>query len=180
MLSISTGIDGAFVLVPEVNKDERGTFARTFSSIEFEKCGLVSTLDQCAISYNPQKGTLRGLHYQLAPFQEIKIVRCSRGAIFDVIVDLREDSQTFEKWFAKELTETSPEMLYIPRGCAHGFISLVDNTEVFYQISGAYNPDYARGIPWNDPTFNIAWPLQPTLMSKKDRECSTYRKKENA
>ncbi|HEY9731622.1 MAG TPA: dTDP-4-dehydrorhamnose 3,5-epimerase [Drouetiella sp.] len=175
-----TGIDGAFLLTPEISKDDRGTFARTFSAREFEQLGLVSTLDQCAISHNPQKGTLRGLHYQLNPFQEIKMVRCSRGAIFDVLVDLREESSTYRKWFGTELSETNLQMLYIPGGCAHGFITMVDNSEVFYQISGAYNPEFARGIAWNDPAFAITWPLQPTLMSQKDRDCPPYREKEHA
>ncbi len=180
MLVTKTDISGAFILTPEVSKDDRGTFSRLFSAKEFEQLGLVTNLDQCAISENPKKGTLRGLHYQLPPYQEVKIVRCSRGAIFDVILDLREDSPSFKKWFARELKEDSPEMLYIPGGCAHGFISLLDNSEVFYQISGAYNPQYARGVPWNDPTFAIQWPMQPVLMSQKDRECLPYRAKEHA
>ncbi len=179
MLLTKTDINGAFILTPEVSKDDRGTFSRLFSAKEFESLGLVTNLDQCVISQNPKKGTLRGLHYQLPPFQEVKIVRCSRGAIFDVILDLREDSPSFRKCFAKELKEESPEMLYIPGGCAHGFISLLDNSEVFYQISGAYNPDYARGVPWNDSAFAIQWPMQPVLMSQKDRECPPYREKEH-
>lgn len=180
MLLNQTGIDGAYVLIPEINIDERGTFARTFSARDFESLGLVSTLDQCAISHNPRKGTLRGLHYQLKPFQEIKMVRCSRGAIFDVLLDLREESPTFKKWFGIELSETNLQMLYIPGGCAHGFISLVDDSEVFYQISGSYNPDFARGVAWNDPAFGITWPLEPTLMSAKDRDCPPFREKEHA
>ncbi len=174
------GIDGAYLLVPEVAKDDRGTFARTFSSKDFEHLGLVATLDQCAISHNPRKGTLRGLHYQLKPFQEIKIVRCSRGSIFDVLVDLREESPTYKKWFGIELSETNLQMLYIPGGCAHGFVSLVDDSEVFYQISGSYNPEFARGVPWNDPAFAISWPIQPALMSEKDRQCLPYRERERA
>lgn len=180
MLVNPTDISGAFVLVPEISEDDRGTFARTFSSKDFENLDLVSTLDQCAISHNPKRGTLRGLHYQLAPFQEVKLVRCSRGSIFDVVVDLRQNSPTYKKWFAKELSEQNLELLYIPGGCAHGFITLVDNSEVFYQISGKYNPEFARGIAWNDPTFKINWPIQPTLMSQKDKDCPPYREMEHA
>lgn len=178
MLVQPISISGAYIIEPDLNSDERGAFARTFSSKEFEQIGLASKLDQCAISYNPKKGTLRGLHYQLPPFQEVKIVRCSRGAIYDVMLDLREDSPTFKKWFAKELSEEKLEMLYIPGGCAHGFVSLVDYAEVSYQISGSYNPEFARGVLWNDPTFAIEWPIEPVLMSKKDRECSPYKESE--
>jgi len=178
MLVQTTSISGAYILVPDLNADDRGSFATTFSSKEFERIGLAPNLDQCAISYNPKKGTLRGLHYQLEPFQEIKMVRCSRGSIYDVILDLREDSPTFKNWFGKELSEESLEMLYIPGGCAHGFVSLTDYSEVFYQISGTYNPDFARGVQWNDATFAIEWPIEPLLMSQKDRECPPYKERE--
>ncbi len=180
MLLKPTEISGAFVVVPDLNKDERGTFSRTFCSQEFERLGLESKLDQCAISHNPKKGTLRGLHYQLAPFQETKLVRCARGAIYDVVLDLRQDSPSFRKWFALELNDKSEEMLYIPVGCAHGFISMKDDTEVVYQVFGIYNPEYARGIRWNDPAFAITWPVEPTVMSHKDRECPLYLAKEHA
>lgn len=174
----TTCISGAYIIEPDLSSDERGVFARTFSSKEFEEIGLESNLDQCAISFNPNKGTLRGLHYQLPPFQEVKMVRCSRGAIYDVILDLREDSPTFKTWFAKELNEENLELLYIPGGCAHGFVSLVDCSEVFYQIAGSYNPEFARGVLWNDPAFAIDWPIEPLLMSKKDRECPPYKESE--
>jgi dTDP-4-dehydrorhamnose 3,5-epimerase len=130
---------------------------------------LSADLLQCSTSFNHKRGTLRGLHYQAAPYTEAKLVRCTRGALYDLIVDLRPASKTFRKWFAAELTETNLSMLYIPEGLAHGFQTLEDETEVFYQISEGYRSEYARGVRWNDPSFDFRWPLEDVVMSERDR-----------
>jgi len=139
-------------------RDERGYFARAWCRNEFEEHGLESALVQCNISFNTQKGTLRGMHYQAAPFAETKLVRCTQGAICDVVLDLRPQSPTFKGWVAVILTAESRNMVYVPKGCAHGFLTLQDGTEVFYQMSEVYNVESARGVRWDDPSFVIAWP----------------------
>jgi dTDP-4-dehydrorhamnose 3,5-epimerase len=149
--------------------DERGFFARSWCRQEFEEAGLDSRLVQCSISYNARKGTLRGMHYQTAPFAEAKLVRCTRGAICDVILDLRPDSSTFKQWVAVTLSAENRDMVYIPEGCAHGFLTLADDTEVFYQMSEYYYPEAARGVRWNDPAFGIDWPEQVEVISNRDR-----------
>ena len=164
-----TKLEGAFVVEPERLEDERGFFARTWCSREFEARGLKSRLVQCSISFNQKKGTLRGMHYQVQPKAEVKLVRCTMGAIYDVIVDLRSESDTFAQWIAEKLTAENRRMLYIPEGFAHGFQTLVDHTEVFYQMSDDYYPEYARAVRWNDPAFGIEWPLPPTVISSRDR-----------
>ncbi len=149
--------------------DERGLFARTWCREEFETAGLNSHLTQCSISYNVRKGTLRGMHYQSAPYAESKLVRCTRGAIYDVALDLRADSPTFREWIGVNLTADNREMIFIPEGCAHGFLTLEDNSEVCYQISEFYRPEAARGVRWDDPAFGIVWPAKPQLLSDRDR-----------
>jgi dTDP-4-dehydrorhamnose 3,5-epimerase len=158
MKFVELALAGAFVIEPAPNEDERGFFARTFSAEEFAARGLKPTIAQCSVSFNRRRGTLRGLHYQAAPHQEAKLVRCTTGAVFDVIVDLRPKSSTFKRWVGVELSAENHHMIYIPEGFAHGFQTLADNTEVFYQISTAYMPEAARGIRWDDPELAIRWP----------------------
>jgi dTDP-4-dehydrorhamnose 3,5-epimerase len=162
-------ITGAFLIEPEKKEDNRGFFARTWCQREFAARGLKTTFVQGNISFNKKKGTLRGLHYQAAPHAEAKLVRCTRGAIYDVIVDLRSDSPTFRQWMAVALTADNYRLLYIPEGVAHGFQTLTDNTEIFYQMSECYHPASARGIRWNDRGLNITWPLPNPITSPKDQ-----------
>jgi len=169
MKFIETKLKGAYIIEPERIEDERGFFARTFCQKEFEEHGLNSKIVQCNISYNKRKGTLRGLHYQIAPKAEVKTVRCTCGAIYDVIIDLRLDSPTYCQWIAVELNAYDRKMLYIPEGFAHGFQTLEDYTELFYHMSEFYAPPFAKGIRWDDPVFGICWPLQDPILSKKDR-----------
>ena len=168
MIFQETPLKGAYAIVMEKIEDERGFFARTWCKKEFEKNGLNLDLVQCNISYNKKRGTLRGLHYQEEPFGEVKLVRCIKGAIYDVIVDLRKDSDTYLKWFAIELTEENRNMLYIPQGFAHGFQTLKNDTEVFYQMSEFYDPQAARGYRWDDKAFGINWPIKEKIISNKD------------
>ena len=154
---------------PELLEDERGSFARSFCQGEFRAHGLDPVIAQCNISFNKRRGVLRGLHYQVKPHEEVKLVRCTRGAIWDVIVDLREGAPTRYRWFATELTADNRRALYIPRGFAHGFQTLADNSEVFYQMSEFYHPESARGVRWNDPVIGIAWPLADPVVSPRDR-----------
>jgi len=165
----TTTVDGVILITPELSVDDRGLFAKTFSAEEFAEHGLRQSFNQSALSYNPLKATLRGLHYQAEPFQEVKLVRCARGAIYDVVLDLRPQSETYKQWFSLVLTVENRKMLYIPEGCAHGFLTLKDESEVFYQISGEYNLDSTRVVRWNDPTFAITWPIEPTIMSERDQ-----------
>jgi len=161
-------LDGAYMIDPEPLVDERGMFARTFCGREFAARGLDSLIAQCSTSYNRRRSTLRGMHYQVAPFAEAKLVRCVRGAIHDVIIDLRPDSATRMRWTAAELSADNRRMLYVPAGFAHGFQTLTDNAEVFYQISERYSPEHARGVRWNDDAFGIRWPLADPIVSNKD------------
>jgi dTDP-4-dehydrorhamnose 3,5-epimerase len=157
-------------------EDERGFFARSFCQKEFEEHGLNPCIVQCNISYNKKKGTLRGMHYQVAPHEEAKIVSCIRGAIYDVIIDLRPNSSTYCQWFAMELSSENYKMLYIPEGFAHGFQTLEYNTTVFYQIAEFYHPKSAKGIRWNDSAFQIKWPISDWIISKKDRDYASFKK----
>lgn len=170
-----TALSGAFIIEPERIVDERGFFARSWCKREFAAHNLDTNLVQCNISFNNLKGTLRGMHYQAKPAEEVKLVRCTRGAIYDVILDLRESSPSYKKWIAVELNQENRKMLYIPKGFAHGFQTLVDSTEVFYQMSEYYSPDNARGIRWNDPMFGICWPIDNPIISEKDRSFADYR-----
>jgi dTDP-4-dehydrorhamnose 3,5-epimerase len=163
-----TEVWGVVVVEPERHEDERGFFARTWCRQEFAARGLSPDLAQCSISFNKRRGTLRGMHYQAPPHGEVKLVRCTRGALVDVILDPRIGSPTFGKWVAVELTADNRVAVYIPEGCAHGFQTLADDTEVLYQIAGLYHPEAARGIRWDDPAFAVRWPLAPTVLSPKD------------
>ena len=169
MIFTEAPIPGAYVIDPERLEDERGFFARTWCQREFEAHGLNPGLAQCNISYNRRKGTLRGMHYQAVPHAEARLVRCTSGAIYDVIVDLRPDSVTFKRWFPVELTADNRRMLYIPEGLAHGFLTSRDDTEVFYQMSEFYTPGSARGVRWNDPAFGIEWPQEIQVIAERDR-----------
>lgn len=169
-----TKLKGAYIIEPERLEDERGFFARTFCQKEFEAHGLNSKLVQCNVSYNKRKGTLRGMHYQVAPHEEAKIVSCTRGAIYDVIIDLRPDSLTYYQWIAVELSAKNYQILYVPKGFAHGFQTLVNSAMVSYYISEFYAPECVRGVRWNDPKFGMNWPMQPTVISEKDRNYLDY------
>jgi dTDP-4-dehydrorhamnose 3,5-epimerase len=175
VIFVKTKLEGVYIIEVEKREDERGFFARTFCSHEFEAHGLDPRIAQCSISSNRRKGTLRGMHYQVAPYAEVKVVRCTAGAIYDVAVDLRPDSLTYKQWTAVELTEDNRRAIYIPIGCAHGFQTLVDDSEVYYQTSEFYHPEAAKGIRWNDPAFGIQWPLgEGLILSERDRSYADY------
>jgi dTDP-4-dehydrorhamnose 3,5-epimerase len=175
MIFTGTNIDGVWVIDAERLEDERGFFARTWDADEFTEQGLNPELTQCSISYNLARGTLRGMHYQAAPHEEAKLVRCTAGAIFDVALDLRPGSPTFKAWFGVELSAQNRRALYVPEGCAHGFLTLEDDSEVHYQISQAYMPDAARGVRWDDPAFAISWPGEVVVINERDRSYSDFR-----
>ena len=168
MRFLETRLSGVFEIRPELIQDERGFFARSWCQQEFSTHGLNSRLVQCNISGSLRKGTLRGMHYQVAPFAESKLVRCTRGSIFDVAVDLRPDSPTYKQWTAAILSAKNHHMLCIPEGCAHGFLTLEDDCEVFYQMSEFYHPETARGVRWNDSAFGIEWPGTAEVISARD------------
>ena len=165
----SVPLPGAYLIEIEPVADERGFFARTWCSREFKLHGLNPTVAQCSISFNERKGTLRGMHYQVAPHAEAKLIRCSSGAIYDVILDLRPASPNYCRWFAVELTAENRKMLYLPEGVAHGFQTLTDGAEVIYQISESYWPECAHGARWDDPLFGIEWPIRSPILSPRDR-----------
>jgi len=165
-----TEIKGAYILEAERIADERGFFARTWARDEFEAHGLDPNLAQCNVSYNHHKGTVRGMHWQDPPHAETKLVRCTQGGIYDVIVDIRADSPTYRTWVGVELTAENRRALYIPEGCAHGFQTLEDASEVFYMITEYYTPAAARGMRWNDPAISVTWPLEVTVISDRDRQ----------
>jgi dTDP-4-dehydrorhamnose 3,5-epimerase len=168
MIFQETKLPGAFEIHIEPRADERGFFARSWCQQEFRQHGLNPNLVQCNISFNPRKGTLRGMHYQVDPHAEAKIVRCTKGAIYDVVLDLRAHTPTFKEWIGVTLTAANHDMIYVPEGCAHGFLTLEDETEVFYQMSEFYHVGSARGVRWNDPAFQIVWPAQPGVVSERD------------
>jgi dTDP-4-dehydrorhamnose 3,5-epimerase len=170
VLFTETGLPGAWLVEPEPIADERGFFARTFDADAFAERGMRAAFPQCSVSYNARAGTLRGLHFQAAPHAEAKLVRCTAGAIFDVIVDLREGSPTRGRWTGVELSAENRRALYVPEGFAHGFQTLADASEVLYQISAPYVPDAARGVRWDDTAFGITWPpAGARVMSERDR-----------
>lgn len=169
MIFTQTALQGAYVVEPEKIEDQRGFFCRTWCTKVFKEHGLNHNLVQCNISYNKKKGTLRGMHFQVYPHEEAKLVRCTMGAFFDVIIDMRPKSATFMQWVGVELSAVNRKMLYIPEGFAHGFQTLEDNTEVFYQMSEFYYPEAAKGLRWNDPQFNIEWPEDVRTISPKDQ-----------
>src|SRR2546425_9619297 len=169
MIFTPTELAGVVLIPPERIPDERGFFTKTWGEDDFEANGLNPRMVARNLSFNRQTGTLRGMHFQRAPHAEAKLICALNGAIYDVALDLRRDSPTFGRWVARELRADSGEMLYVPEGCAHGFITLEPNTTVEYLISAFYAPDAAAGVRWNDPAFNIDWPVQPTAMSERDR-----------
>jgi len=165
---IPTKIDGAYLVEPERLSDERGFFARTWCENEFRQNGLETKLVQCSFSFSPKRGTLRGMHYQTEPHAEVKLVRCTRGAIYDVILDLRPGSSTRLAWVAAELSAENRSAFYIPKGLAHGFVTLTEDCEVYYQMSEFFHADSARGVRWDDPAFGIKWPEKVTTISVRD------------
>jgi dTDP-4-dehydrorhamnose 3,5-epimerase len=175
MLFIETKLKGAFVIELEKYSDDRGFFSRAWCQKEFKEQGINSRFVQANIGFSKNSGTIRGIHYQIAPFEEAKLVRCIRGAIFDVVLDLRPELPSFKQWFGVELSDENRKMLYVPEGCAHGYQTLVDNTEVFYQVSQVYSAESERGIRWNDPEFDIEWPIDEDLViSEKDQNWSDF------
>jgi dTDP-4-dehydrorhamnose 3,5-epimerase len=162
-------LDGAYLIELKKIEDQRGFFARSFCQREFEEHALNPHLVQCNISFNPMRATLRGMHYQRSPFAEVKLVRCTRGAIYDVLIDLRRGSPTYRQWQGVELTAANRRMIYVPEGFAHGYLSLTDESEVFYQVSEFYTPGSEAGIRWDDPAFAVRWPIEPRVISDKDR-----------
>jgi len=170
---IETKIKGVFLIEIEKIEDRRGFFARTWDSQELKNKKLIHNFVQCSISFNKKKGTIRGMHFQLPPYEESKIVNCVKGKIFDVIIDLRKNSPTFKQWESNELSSENYKMLYIPKGIAHGFQTLEDNSEVYYQMSEYYKPEYYRGIRYDDPNFKIRWPLPISAISENDKEWET-------
>jgi dTDP-4-dehydrorhamnose 3,5-epimerase len=169
MIFRETQLPGVYTIDLDLKCDERGGFARTWCCREAEDRGLTSKVVQCNISVNKRRGTLRGMHFQAAPHEEAKLVRCTKGSIYDVVLDLRPHSPTFKQWTAAVLTAAERNMMYVPEGCAHGFLTLEDDSEVFYQMSEFYNPEAASGFRWDDPAFGIAWPEQVTVISERDR-----------
>jgi len=174
MIFTETSLNGAYFLDLEMLEDARGFFARSYCINEFEKYGLEPTNLQCNISFNSKKGTLRGMHFQTEPKAEAKLVRCTRGKMFDVIVDIRPESDTYKKWISVELSAENRKSLYVPKGFAHGFQTLEDNTEVFYQMSEFFFPGCAAGFRWNDPDIGIKWPLEDKVMSEKDKNLGLF------
>lgn len=174
MIFTETPLQGAYQIEPERRGDERGHFARIWCAQEFAEHGLSTTLVQVNAGYSTRKGTLRGMHFQSAPEQEVKLVRCTRGAVYDVMVDLRPGSPTYCGWYAAELTPDNGRMLYLPEGFAHGYLTLTDNAEISYQTSRAYAPGHATGVRYDDPAFGIDWPMPPAVLSDADRQWPAF------
>ena len=170
MIFTETRLKGAFIIELERREDERGFFARSWCQKEFQTYHLNPAIAQCNISFNRAKGTLRGMHYAAAPFEEAKLVRCTAGALYDVIIDLRRDSATYKQHVGEVLSADNHRMLYVPEGFAHGFQTLEDNTELFYQMSEFYSPEHARGVRYNDPAFGIEWMIDNPVMADRDRD----------
>lgn len=166
---MQTTLPGAYVIEPETISDSRGFFARIWCREELRQCGLKTDLAQSNIGFSHRRGTLRGLHFQRAPWAEVKVVRCTRGAIFDVVVDLRPESVAYKRWFGVELSAENGRMIYVPEGFAHGYLTLIDNTEINYHSSQFYNPQAAFGVRYSDPAFSIEWPLAANSISEQDR-----------
>jgi dTDP-4-dehydrorhamnose 3,5-epimerase len=174
MIFTETRLPGAFEIDVEPKSDQRGLFARTWCQKEFADRGLKANLVQCSLSFNPRRATLRGMHYQVAPHGETKVVRCTRGSIYDVVLDLRPESPTFKHWIALILSAENRKTVYVPEGCAHGFLTLEAETEVFYQMSEFHNIEFARGIRFDDPAFLIDWPEKIELISERDRNYPSF------
>jgi len=173
MQVIPTPLSPAYIIIPDHISDDRGFFSRLFCQHEFAQFNINPNIAQINNSYNHKKGTLRGLHYQKEPFEEEKTVRVVSGAIWDVIVDIRPSSPTYLSWFGAGLDAENRKMMFVPKGFAHGFITLTDNTEVFYFMSQSYSPDHSSGLPWNDPALSIDWPIEPVMISEKDMNWPT-------
>jgi dTDP-4-dehydrorhamnose 3,5-epimerase len=169
MRFVETELRGAFTVELDAREDERGWFARLWDPNELAAHGLDTRIAQASAAWNARGGTIRGLHYQAAPHGEAKLVRCTRGALYDVLVDLRPDSETFRRWTGFELSAEGRRMVYVPEGVAHGYQTLADDTEALYLISEFYEPDAQRGVRWDDPAFAIEWPAEPTVISERDR-----------
>jgi len=169
MRFVETPLRGAYVIELDSIQDERGFFARSFCTREFAEHGMNACVEQCNITFNPRAGTLRGMHFQIEPHLEAKLVRCTAGAIHDVIVDLRPGSATQYRWFAAVLSAFNRRMIFVPENFAHGFQTLKDNSEVFYQMSASYHPQSVRGLRWNDPALAIDWPIDNPILSDRDR-----------
>lgn len=169
MIFTETKLQGAFIINVKKLEDERGFFGRSFCVNEFKSHGLNPNIVQANISQNKKKGILRGLHMQKAPFEETKLVRCTRGSIYDVIVDMRSQSPTFKQWIGVELTADNYQMLYVPEGFAHSYLTLEDDSEVMYNVTQFYNASSEVGFRWDDPAFNIIWPVEPIIISERDR-----------
>jgi dTDP-4-dehydrorhamnose 3,5-epimerase len=174
MIFKDTPIADAYIIEPEKISDHRGFFARIWCQDELRKMGLKSELAQSNVGFSYQKGTLRGLHFQESPHAEVKIVRCSRGAIFDVIVDLRPESPSYKHWFSVELSDENCKMIYVPEGVAQGYITLADNTEIYYHTTEFYHPGSASGVRFDDSEFGIVWPIEIAAISQQDREWPDY------
>lgn len=171
---LQTPINGAVIVQPQRHSDERGYFARTWCKQTFQNAGLPTDLSQCNLSFNPRKGTLRGMHLQKPPHAEAKLVRCVAGAALDVAIDLRPDSPTFKQWASVEITAEKGNAFYIPKGCAHGFLTLTENTELFYMMSDPYVADAGYGVRWNDPQWGIEWPFDPVVISDRDNSYEDF------
>lgn len=165
----STPIAGVFTIDPDAFPDDRGVFLRAWVDVELQALGLDTRIVQCSISTNHRRGTLRGMHYQRAPFDCAKTVRVTRGAVYDVAIDLRPESPTFRQWTGVELTADNRRSIYVPEGCAHGYVSLADDTEVLYFVSTPYAPAHQGGVRWDDPAFGIVWPIPPVVINERDR-----------
>jgi dTDP-4-dehydrorhamnose 3,5-epimerase len=175
MIFTETKLKGVYVIKTEPVEDDRGFFARIFCQELFQKQGLNSQAVQCNLSYNKKAGTIRGMHYQIAPHQETKLVRCTQGVVYDVCVDLRPESPTFLQWFGIKLTARSRRAVYVPHGCAHGYLSLTDHAMVYYQVSESYDPAFERTLRWNDPAVGIEWPaMDEYIISEKDRNVTNF------
>lgn len=174
MIFTETNLPGAFIIEPERLEDERGFFARSWCQREFEQKKLNPKLVQCDISFNKEKGTLRGMHYEIPPFEEAKLVRCTMGSVYYVIIDMRNDSPTFKQHYGLELTTQNHKMIYASEGFANGFLTLQNETEIFYQMSEFYAPEYARGFRWDDPAFDIKWPREMSVISERDRSYPNF------
>lgn len=176
MIFTPTTLPGSYIIDLEKRQDDRGFFARTWCAEEFGKFGLNTNLVQQNMSYTKSQGTLRGMHFQKSPHAETKVVRCTRGSLYDVIIDLRPESPTYTQWFGITLIQDNYQMVYVPEGFAHGFVTLEDNTEASYLVTAAYNPEADSGVRYNDPTFNIKWPIPVTLVSDKDANFADFKK----
>ncbi|WP_187262362.1 dTDP-4-dehydrorhamnose 3,5-epimerase [Pontibacter beigongshangensis] len=174
MIFTETKLKGAYIVDIKRIEDERGFFGRAWCQKEFEEMGLSANVVQTNLSSNKKKGTLRGMHFQVTPFAESKLVRCTRGALYDVIIDLRQNSPTYMQWLGVELTADSFRMLYVPENFAHGFLTLEDDTDITYQVTQFYAPGAERGIRFNDPAFNIQWPIEPQIISEKDKAHANF------